>query len=220
MIVFLCVIWPLAIALFFKAPSELAPGEMRNPVTAFYLPTMALQLFIFCLIILVCRDEKSSLIKLGFRNFSFLHILYAIIFLFASRIVLRAIRDILGGFSFFKFPATTDLLPHSAIEKIIWALLCIVVAFNEESAFRGYLITRLTKITKSSVLAVFIACAGFAAGHLYQGSGRVVMIFVYGLMFAVLYLSTRSLWPCVIAHFINNAIVIISGSVFIIPPFW
>jgi membrane protease YdiL (CAAX protease family) len=220
LIVFLCVVWPFSIAFFFTPPAGINPGEIANPILKFYLPTFCLQLAVLLVIILVCRSEGSSLKELGFRNLHFVHIIYAIIFFFASSIILRAIKDILISFEIFKFQNTAGLLPLTIYEKIAWVILCMVVAFNEETAYRGYLITRLTKITKSPALAVFIATAGFAAGHIYQGTGGLILLFIYGLMFAGLYLASKSLWPCVIAHFINNAIVIFAGTPFIIPPFW
>jgi membrane protease YdiL (CAAX protease family) len=213
LILFLCLIWPLAISLFFQPPADYDQLEDINPILNFYLPTIGFQLIVLLFTFLLSRGEGSGIVALGYRKFKLAHIIYAIIFIFASSFVLRIIKIILENIQFLKFQDPSPLLPQTLEGKLIWLLMCVVVAFTEETAYRGYLITRLRRVFKSLPLAVIIATAGFSAGHLYQGIGGAVLLFFYGLMFALLYLATRSLWPCVIAHFIHNALpIFLQGS--------
>ncbi|NIP42700.1 MAG: CPBP family intramembrane metalloprotease [candidate division Zixibacteria bacterium] len=220
LILFLCLIWPLSISLLLEPPADSAPLEIENPIYVFYLPTIGFQLIVLFFVFLVSRGEGSGIVTLGYRNFKLTHVIYAILFLFASLFLLRIIKIFLDNLEFLNFQDPSPLLPQTTAGRIVWILMCLVVALNEETAYRGYLITRLNKILRSLPLAVIIATAGFAAGHLYQGIGGAVLLFSYGLMFALLYLATKSLWPCVIAHFIHNALAIFVQMPVILPPFY
>jgi membrane protease YdiL (CAAX protease family) len=76
----------------------------------------------------------------------------------------------------------------------------------EETAFRGYLMSRIRFVgeLKSWVLPVVLSSLAFGACHAYQGIPGLIVITVYGSMFAWLYLRTGSLWPCIIAHFFQD----------------
>ncbi len=63
---------------------------------------------------------------------------------------------------------------------------------------------RLYGKLKSWVVPVVLASLAFGSGHAYQGLGGLIMITVYGAMFAGLYLYSKSLWPPVIAHFFQD----------------
>lgn len=84
-----------------------------------------------------------------------------------------------------------------------------MVAVTEEITFRGYLLSRITRLAGGRVwIAVFVSSAAFASGHLYQGLGGFALIFVYGLLFAGLVLYSRSLYPAIIAHFLQDVSVL------------
>ncbi len=206
LIFFLCLIWPISIVVFFNPPTAPEIIEKLNPILRFYLPTIGLQVAVLMLVYLTCRKEGSGFGNLGYDKFKAVYIFLAIAFIIISSFLLKGIGIILEQFDLLKFQSPARLLPHTLTQKTFWIILCIIVAFTEETAYRGYLITRLSKISRSTAVAVTIATLGFGAGHLYQGTGGAVLLFFYGLMFAWLYLGSRSLWPCVIAHFLQNAI--------------
>ena len=87
-----------------------------------------------------------------------------------------------------------------------WLALSVTAAVCEEVAFRGYIITRIRGLFPKGgwIPAVLLSTAAFAAGHGYQGAAGLILLFVYGLMFCGLYLYTGSLWPAIIAHFIQD----------------
>lgn len=95
------------------------------------------------------------------------------------------------------------LLPESLTGKLIWVLMSFTAGMCEEVIFRGYLMTRLRLLfkAKSWFWPVIISSVAFAFPHLYQGTGNVIVIFMVGVLFAVTFIKTRSLWPCVLAHF-------------------
>lgn len=95
------------------------------------------------------------------------------------------------------------LLPESLSGKLIWVLMSFTAGMCEEVIFRGYLMTRLRLLFKSKnwFWPVIISSLAFAFPHLYQGTGNVIIIFLIGILFALTFIRTRSLWPCVLAHF-------------------
>ena len=87
----------------------------------------------------------------------------------------------------------------AAVDSIVWA------PFVEEVAFRGILYGTLR--TKLSVGPAALLSAGcFAAVHGY-GTLGLASVFWGGIVWAVAYERTRSLWPAILAHGVNNLMV-------------
>jgi membrane protease YdiL (CAAX protease family) len=87
----------------------------------------------------------------------------------------------------------------AAVDSIVWAALV------EEVAFRGILYGTLR--TKLSVGPAALLSAGcFAAVHGY-GTLGLASVFWSGILWAVVYERTRSLWPAILAHGVNNLLV-------------
>jgi len=74
------------------------------------------------------------------------------------------------------------------------------VAFTEELAMRGYLMTRLRQLGAAPWLAVSISAVLFGAYHLYLGLWPAVLVTVSGVIFACVFLRLGRLWPVVFAH--------------------
>ncbi|MCR9259466.1 MAG: CPBP family intramembrane metalloprotease [Pseudomonadaceae bacterium] len=84
-------------------------------------------------------------------------------------------------------------------------------AFGEEMLVRGFLLNRLEGLSRSSVLAVIGQAAIFALAHTYQGVTGVLMIFVVGLIFGLVFIRCgRNLWPVIVAHGLVDTIAITS----------
>ena len=95
------------------------------------------------------------------------------------------------------------LLPESLTGKFFWVLMSFTAGMCEEVIFRGYLMTRLRLLFKSKswFWPVIISSVAFAFPHSYQGVGNGIVIFFVGILFALTFIKTRSLWPCILAHF-------------------
>ena len=87
----------------------------------------------------------------------------------------------------------------------IWISLAITVVspFCEEVFFRGFLFAGLRQKMDWKLAAV-ISSAFFAALHLEWTA--LLPIFLLGLFFAFLYERSRSLWPSIVMHAMNNII--------------
>lgn len=169
-----------------------------------YLPTCAIQLMILFLVLLAARRDGGGTRSLGFTKLNLNFVLIGLAFFLFAAIVLSLAAVFLQAMGFTDFRDPSILLPVTFGERIVWTLMAGLVAISEEAAFRGYSLTRLESITGSKMLAVVVASLGFAAGHIYQGIGGVAVIFLYGLMFAILFYKTKSIWPGIIAHFLQD----------------
>jgi membrane protease YdiL (CAAX protease family) len=109
-------------------------------------------------------------------------------------------------------------LPHSfvlqkgTIDKLVAIVLVIVVAFSEETIFRGYLILRFKEATQSVTWAVFLSSFVFSLGHGYQGSAGVVTVGAMGLIFSLIYLWRGNLLAPMTMHFLQDIISIVVVS--------
>lgn len=85
----------------------------------------------------------------------------------------------------------------------LWAVLASlpVMVPLEEWLFRGVILRRLAPRV-GAVGAVVVSAALFAIAH-FSLSGAMGR-FAIGLVLGVLYLATRSLWPGIAAHAMNN----------------
>ena len=80
-------------------------------------------------------------------------------------------------------------------------VLVAVVAFVEETIFRGYLIRRFITVTRHPWAAVLFSSLIFSIGHGYEGMAGVISIFCLGVVLAVIYLWRKSLVAPMVIHF-------------------
>ncbi len=88
----------------------------------------------------------------------------------------------------------------SGINPFLIPPLCIFVGIYEELWFRGFLITRLSRIYQDKWFLVIVSSFLFAIAHLYQSWFNVVIIFFLGIVFGHLFLSRRSLISPIVVH--------------------
>jgi membrane protease YdiL (CAAX protease family) len=90
--------------------------------------------------------------------------------------------------------------------------LSMTGTFLEEILYRGYLIERVTMLTRRRWFAALISWAAFTLVHLrWVGIGPLLDVAVTSAAFVVLYLRERSTWPCVVLHGINSTVAYILG---------
>jgi len=80
----------------------------------------------------------------------------------------------------------------------------IIAGVCEEFTWRGYLLTRLEKLTGKTIIAVVIQAALFGFYHGFTMHALSTMIF--GLITGFIYAKSRRLIPLMIGHWLNNAI--------------
>lgn len=86
----------------------------------------------------------------------------------------------------------------------------VIAAFGEETAFRGYLLTRLNELLRSSriglITAVTISSVLFGLLHTEQGVVGVIVSGIAGAVFSVLRYRFGTLWAPILAHGFDDTI--------------
>jgi uncharacterized protein len=94
------------------------------------------------------------------------------------------------------------------------AIAWTTAAFGEELLYRGFLQGRLRTLWGSSraaaLAAVSLQALGFGFSHAYQGATGVLVSGTLGLIFGLLYLRAKSLWPLVLAHGIIDTVGLVA----------
>jgi len=102
--------------------------------------------------------------------------------------------------------------PHNVAGLLALLAISVAIAFEEELIMRGYLITTLEKLTKSSPISLGLAAAYFGICHSYGGPVHIWSTFLVGLVFGTFFVWTRRLWPLIFAH------AFFDFALFILPP--
>lgn len=204
---FLLVIWPLSSYFLMRGrgPELSALGEKEiNLVTQIYLPTIFIQLLVFSLIILFLRWGKDKTSSIGLRDFSFINLLLGIAFWLGISFILLFVANLLQVYKFLTPPEVSHLLPRTLTQRSIWVIMALSASISEESAFRGFVLTRLNFYVRNWWLTITIATLSFSLGHLYQGFAGMIFAGLYGLFFSIIFLWRKSLFPCITAHFLQD----------------
>ncbi len=94
------------------------------------------------------------------------------------------------------------LLALGTLDTVVWT------PFVEELTFRGLLYGTLRTVTGVPLAAVASGCL-FAAAHGY-GLAGFASVFLSGVLWALAYEWSRSLWPGILAHAVNNLAVTVT----------
>jgi membrane protease YdiL (CAAX protease family) len=110
-----------------------------------------------------------------------------------------------------------DLVPADASVSYILlavAFIGIIVPAVEELIFRGMLITWLAE-RSGTIAAVVLSALGFSIVHFYFvatefefGIFVTAQIFALGLLLGWLFVWSRSIWPPILLHVVNNIVVV------------
>ena len=101
----------------------------------------------------------------------------------------------------------------SVTETALFVVKMLCVGFIEEILFRGFLFNALAKDNKK--LAVLISSLTFGAGHLvnlFNGADflstvlQICYAAAIGFLFTIIFIRSKSLWPCIITHSAINSL--------------
>jgi membrane protease YdiL (CAAX protease family) len=93
--------------------------------------------------------------------------------------------------------------------------LGVLAPYTEEFLNRGFLLSALAKSKRGCWRAEIITDAAWTAMHAsYQPWAALPVIFVLGLLVSFLLWRTGSLWTCIFAHTMVNAVTVFMAVLF------
>ncbi len=151
---------------------------------------------------------------LGFRSFSIGRSLLLVVLLLITILAVDNIYQYLITALGLNLQTNDQvLLQHSKIAPIsTYATLLaavIVAPFCEEIFFRGFAFPGLCK---AMPVGWAIVCSSLLFALAHADPGSFAVLFIIGLALAFLRWSTKSLWPCIFLHALNNGL----GAILII----
>ena len=208
----------MAIGAFFDYSTE----EGKQHLSMLLLFGMAFQIIVeMTLLYFYSRWKYHITFKdFGFRQTSIRHTFFLGMFLFLTIHFLEKyftnLLEFLPGFlnldfSFYNNSADEVLSLKTIVEeKMIpnWVLVVfagLIAPVTEEVIFRGYLLPSVMK-HMGYTWGVVISSAIFAGVHMVFEPMTLLIMFLLGCMLSVMYIRTKSLWPGIIFHSINNTV--------------
>lgn len=202
----LVVIYPLLTLGFSDDPSSALKELNEGTRIVLLVSTIVMQWAIFLLIYVAVFRERTFLTGLGFRKIMLIDFYWAFAFLLGANLLLAGLAWMLEQVGLPMPGEISLLIPTDTPGRILWVAVSFTAGFCEETAFRGYLMTRLRLVGKfqSWVIPTIVSAVVFGALHSYQGLPGMILITTYGLMFSFLFIRTGRIWPGIIAHFFQD----------------
>lgn len=86
------------------------------------------------------------------------------------------------------------------------AFIVITAAVPEEIIYRGCAIALGSAVFGSLWVAAALSVVAFTLAHFRWHASHLLAVFVTGTIMTALFLGTRDLWACMLAHFLVDAI--------------
>ena len=159
------------------------------------------------------KVEHRKLDSIGFSKFRWSYIwvsiiAYIVYFLISAGLEfglnlagMQGLRDLSPTLKSYGFPLLFGLF--------------LTGTFVEEIFYRGYIIERVTELTGRRWVAATISWLTFTLVHLrFFGLGPTIEVAVIAAVLVILYTWTKSIWPAIIMHGINDIFGFLIGPLF------
>lgn len=184
---------------------------IKNPFTKF--PFTFIVIILFVLVATFFQDgnfKNLNFKNIGVREFKIIILAYIILELMMDFIIQPTVS--------FVFNEPADYSSFKSIEGntalyFKWLFnMWISAAVGEELLFRGYVFSQLKRIMGSKkIIIIILSAILFSVPHLYQGISGLVMTFLFGIFFALLYNKYQNIWINIIVHgFIDTLFLTLS----------
>ena len=200
----------------------LGVGEIVNRISDNQLLKSAILLILYLLQVagmlfplwyFVLRRYESGSKEFGFRwigiGKTILWIIIAYLFYLGLSIFLIEIFYCLGieSFGFEKQTSIFDIFVTNISGVLVALFIAVIMApIIEEIFFRGFILQTLVKRI-SAFWGVIITALIFAAVHFEFRS--IMPLIILSFILNILFVKTRSIWPCILFHIFNNTITFI-----------
>jgi uncharacterized protein len=184
---------------------------IQNEITVLGLFLIQSLILLTPIIVLVTRKYgKWKWGDFGFGKFKFFRHLWTAILgwlMYVGISVLISILVVYGGIKIPGYQIQESILPLFGTTKsalTIAAIVIIAIApMLEEVFFRGFVLQGLVN-KWGRAIGVIATALIFAVFHLQFGS--FIPIFILGVIMSLLFIRSKSIWPCIWFHVINNSI--------------
>jgi len=102
-------------------------------------------------------------------------------------------------------PPSPFVSASTTAELLGVCVTAVIVGFGEELLIRGYLLSRLLRVS-GPLMSVIYSSVVFSAWHTSAGLFSVAHTFIWGLVYGWTFVKIRRLYPLTLAHAINNMI--------------
>jgi membrane protease YdiL (CAAX protease family) len=208
-LIFLLIGYPL-LSILFNIIDSGDPAEIESKIYQIYIPTLGIQLLILGMVWLAIRKSGGDFSEMGLgrKDITFSNFLAGIIFFVGAFALMIIIKSSVARSGYLPEKDFAYVLPVTFGEKSFWVLLSLSAALFEEICFRGFIISKLKNMSGSYWVGALAGALAFSMGHLYQGITGVFLTFVYGMLFAGLFIARKSVFPCIVAHFLQDIIIL------------
>jgi membrane protease YdiL (CAAX protease family) len=157
----------------------------------------------FLVFLWIPKVEKKNMASIGLGKFKRRHLIWGVLVY-----LLVLVASSLSGFVLQSvgLPSLRSLQPLIKENEFATLFgLFLTGAFLEEVLYRGYLIERVTILTKHRWAAAFMSWVLFMLVHLkFFGVGPTIDTSIISAALVMLYLKEKSIWPCIVVHGIND----------------
>jgi membrane protease YdiL (CAAX protease family) len=160
------------------------------------------------LVLFVVSLKKESWLELGLTtSLRITDFIIALLLIFTTMLLWIPFSLLIANLGVFVFqkPAIPFATSCSTAEALWDMVTAIIVRFGEEILVRGYLISRLLRLT-GPVMSVILSSLVFSVWHIPQGVFTVAHTFIWGLVYGWTFTKIRRLYPLALAHATNNMI--------------
>ena len=190
-------------------------SESAHPSVITTIAFLIQNLVFLCpIFFLVVKKYKLKPEALGFRNIGVINTLkwvakgfgLVVVFnIFFNSVILRFVNEVPG---FLTQESHIPLFGEAAPDIILAIIVLVIVApIVEETLFRGFILqsflARFGPKTASTISAVIFALMHFE----FQSIGKILVL---GLILNWLFMRTKSIWPGIGFHVLNNAVALLA----------
>lgn len=183
--------------------------ELMANMNYILLISSILTIVIFFLIYILKKKNISK--ELLFKNTNKSNYLLALMLGVSIWLFNMGFVSLLSEAGLFKnsFKALEDAMSFIGVNNVVLSILVvgIVAPFSEELIFRGVI---YNKLSKSMSITATIIIQGILFGVYHMNLVQGLYASLLGIVFGYVTYKTKSIWPAVIMHMVNNAVSVIA----------
>jgi membrane protease YdiL (CAAX protease family) len=159
----------------------------------------------FLVFLWIPKVEKKSMASIGLGKFKRRHLVWGVLVYLLVLVASSFSGLVLQSVGLPSLRSLQPLIKGYGFATLFG--LFLTGTFLEEVFYRGYLIERMTALTRHRWVAAFVSWLLFTLVHLkFFGLGPTIDTSVISAALVLLYMKEKSIWPCIVVHGINDAL--------------